>query len=119
MPTEDRGSHEKRQDKKRRNIQQTKYQNWNSRQIRNKRLRYFGHLNRMKNEQYPKIAYNGYVLGTRKRGRQKKRWIDMIREDCSELHLTLQEATCMTQDRKVLRAKIDKRLMCAMASPGP
>src|SRR6218665_354888 len=32
MPTEDRGSHEKRQDKKRRNIHQTKYQNWNNRQ---------------------------------------------------------------------------------------
>src|SRR6218665_2728980 len=32
MPTEDRGNHEKRQDKKRRNIQQTKYQNWNRRQ---------------------------------------------------------------------------------------
>jgi len=32
MPTEDRGSHDKRQDKKRRNIQQTIYQNWNNRQ---------------------------------------------------------------------------------------
>src|SRR6218665_1118008 len=70
--------------------------------IRNKRLRYFEHLNRMKNERYPKIAHNGYVglHGIRKRGRQKKRWIDMIREDCSELHLTLQEATCRTQDRR-------------------
>ena len=35
-------------------------------------------------ERYPKIAYNSYVHGTRKRGRQKKRWIDMIREDCSD-----------------------------------
>src|SRR6218665_3442803 len=70
----------------------------------NKRLRYFGHLNRMKNERYPKIAYNGSVHGTRKRGRQKKRWIDMITEDCSEPHLTLQEATCRTQDRRVWRA---------------
>src|SRR6218665_557752 len=41
--------------------------------IRNKRLRYFGHLNRTKNERYPNIAYNGYVHGARKRGRQKKR----------------------------------------------
>src|SRR6218665_2638306 len=121
MPTEDRWRHEKRQDKKRRNIQQTKYQNWNSRQdrIRNKRLQYFGHLNRMKNERYPKIAYNGYVHGTRKRVRQKKRWIDMIREDCSELHRTLQEATYRTQDSRVWRATIDERLTRAMASPGP
>jgi len=69
----------------------------------------------MKNERYPKIAYNGYVHGTRKRGRQKKRWIDMIREDCKELHLTLQEATCRTQDRRVWRATIDERLTRAIA----
>src|SRR6218665_2488059 len=85
----------------------------------NKCIRYIGHLNRMKNERYPKIAYNGYVHRTRKRGRQKKRWIDMIREDCSELHLTLQEATCSTQDRRVWRATIDERLTRAMVSPGP
>src|SRR6218665_2290953 len=48
--------------------------------IRNKHLCYFIHVNRMKNERYPKITYNGYVHGTRKRGRQKKRWINMIRE---------------------------------------
>src|SRR6218665_184069 len=87
--------------------------------IRNKHLRYFGHLNRMENERYPKIADNGYVHGARKRGRQKKRWIDMIKEDCKELHLTLHEATCRTQDRRVWRANIDERLTCAMASPGP
>jgi len=77
--------------------------------MRNKHLQYFGHLNRMKNERYPKIAYNGYVHGTRKSGRQQKRWIDMIREDCKELHLTLQEATCRTQGRGVWRATIDER----------
>ena len=87
--------------------------------IRNKRLRYFGYLNRMKNERYPKMAYNGYVHGTRKRGRHKKRWIDMIREDCTELHLTLQEATCRTQDRRVWRATINERMTRATAWPGP
>src|SRR6218665_2213981 len=83
------------------------------------RIRYFGNLNWMKNERYPKIAYNGYVHGTRKRERQKKRWIDMIREDCRERHLTLHEATCRTQDRRVWRATIDKRVTRAIASPGP
>ena len=44
--------------------------------IRNKR-RYFGHLNRMKNERYPKIAYYGYVHGTRKRpGKTVKETMD-------------------------------------------
>src|SRR6218665_2286477 len=92
MPTEDRGSHEKRQDKKRENIQQTKHQMRNNRQNTEEaaqlQLRYFGHLNRMKDERYPKIAHNGYVDATRKRGRPKKRWIEMIREDCKELHET-------------------------------
>src|SRR6218665_1530956 len=72
--------------------------------IRKERLRYFGHMNRMKNERYPKITYNGYVHGTGKRGRQKKRWIDMIREDCSELHLA---SGGHMQDRRVWRATID------------
>src|SRR6218665_337602 len=119
MPTEDRRNHKKRQDKKRRNIQQTRYQTRNNRQNTEQASTILGHLNRRKNERYPKIAYNGYVHGARKMGRQKKRWIDMIREDCKELHLTLHEATCRTQDRRVWRATIDERLTRAMASPGP
>src|SRR6218665_976764 len=59
------------------------------------------------------------IHGARKRGRQKKRWIDIIREDCKELHLTLYEATRRTHDRRVWRATIDERLTRAMASPGP
>ena len=38
------------------------------------------------------IAYNGYVVGlhgARKRGKPQKRWIDMIRENYGELHMTL------------------------------
>src|ERR1700733_12061451 len=48
--------------------------------IQSRRLRYFGHISRMGNDRYPKIALNGYVHvlhGNRERGRQKKRWIDM------------------------------------------
>lgn len=35
----------------------------------------------MNDERYPlpKTAYDGYVCGARKRGRPKKRWINMIR----------------------------------------
>src|SRR6218665_563964 len=39
----------------------------------------------------------------------------MISEDCRELHLTLHESTCRTQDRRVWRATIDERLTRAMA----
>src|SRR6218665_1078803 len=58
----------------------------------------------MKNERYPRIYRLTTAMplcslhGTRKRGRQKKRWIDMIREDCRELHLTLQESEENMQD---------------------
>src|SRR6218665_847585 len=116
MPTEeDIGSHKKRQDKKRRNIQQTKYQNWNNRQNTEQTAMI---LWTSESDEERTIPQNS-IHGTRKRGRQKKRWIDMIREDCSELHLTLQEATCSTQERRVWRETIDERLTCAMASPGP
>lgn len=49
-------------------------------------------MNRMKDERYPKIAYNSYVHRVRNRGRQKKRWIepiDMKREDCEELYMKI------------------------------
>ena len=87
--------------------------------IQNKRLCYVRHLTWMQDERYPKTAYNGYVHGVRERGRPKKLWIDMIREDCKELNMTLQEATHVTQDRRVWRATIDERLTHVTASPGP
>jgi len=55
----------------------------------------------MHDERYPKIACNGYVHGVRKRERPKKRWIDMIRENCKELNMTLQEATHLMRDGRV------------------
>ena len=63
----------------------------------------------MQDERYPKIAYNGYVHGVRKRERPKKRWMHMIREDCKALIMTLQEATYLRQNRRVWEATIDER----------
>ena len=66
------------------------------------------------------IALLADVHGVRNRGRPKKRWTDMIKEDCKELNMTLQEATHMMRDRIVLRATcIDERLTRATSSPGP
>jgi len=73
----------------------------------------------MQDGRYPKIACNGYVHGVRNRRRPKKRWIDMIREDCREMNMILQEATHLKRDRRVWRATIDERLTRATASPGP
>ena len=87
--------------------------------IRSRRLRYFGHLNRMKKDRYPAIAYNGYVQGKRRRGRPRKRWIDTIREDCEEMDMTIQEAIHRTQDRRRWRATISERPMRVTTSPRP
>src|SRR6218665_1934785 len=44
--------------------------------IRNKRLRYFGHLNRMKNERYPKIAYIQRICTRNQKERKTKEKMD-------------------------------------------
>src|SRR6218665_3604758 len=120
MPTEeDRGSHKKRQDKKRRTIQQTKYQNWNNRQNTEQTAMIPWTSESDEERTIPQNSIQWICTWNQKGGRQKKRWIDMIREDCSELHMTLHEATCRTQDRRVWRATIDERLTHAVASPGP
>src|SRR6218665_382090 len=112
MPTEDRGSHEKRQDKKRRNINQNKYQNWNNRQNTEQTATILWTSESDEERTIPQNSIPRICTWNQK---------DMIREDCSELRLTLQEATCRTQDRRVWvwRAIIDKRLTRAMALRGP
>ena len=87
--------------------------------IQSKRLRYFGHVSRMRDERYPKIAVNGYVHGKRKKGRPKKRWVDMIREDCREMGWSIQEATHKAQEREKWRFSIAGRLSRAKASSKP
>ena len=84
--------------------------------IQSKRLRYFGHVTRMRDERYPKLAVNGYVHGKRKKGRPKKRWFDMIQEDCREMGWSIQEATHKAQEREKWRFSITGRLSRAGAS---
>lgn len=42
----------------------------------------------------------------------------MIREDCKELNMTLQEATHLTRDRRAWRKTTDEWLTRATGSPG-
>src|SRR6218665_200572 len=106
MPTEDRRSYKNRDRMRNEELYSRDIRYSIIDRIQNKRLRYFGHLTRVQDERYTKIACNGYVHGVRKRARPKKRWIDTIMEDCKELNMTLQEATHMTRDRRVWRATI-------------
>jgi len=43
-----------------------------------RKLTYFGHMNRMGNERFPKMLLHGHTHGHRSRGRPKKKWLDNI-----------------------------------------
>ena len=60
--------------------------------IQKRRLRYFGHVVRMKPERLPNIALFGHVHGKRKRGRPRKRWFNNLEEDLEEMSLNFVEA---------------------------
>ena len=85
--------------------------------IQQRRLRYFGHICRMQNERYPKIAMEGYVHGQRSRGRPKKRWIDTVRDDCGKAGLNLPDAKRLAMDRARWRILVDELPMRTDVSP--
>ena len=85
------------------------------RRIRKRRLKYFGHVNRMPPERYPRIALYGYVHGKRNQGRPKKRWIDNIKNDCIEMNSDLYDATSQTRNREGWRKSVEKLPLRAQA----
>ena len=64
-----------------------------------RRLTYFGHVNRMGNDRYPKLLLHGHTQGHQSRGRPKKKWIDNIREDCEDMNMSVLQASRATWDR--------------------
>jgi len=52
--------------------------------IKRRRLTWFGHEERMEGKSLPHAALHGHVRGERSRGRQRKRWMDNVREDLEE-----------------------------------
>ena len=67
---------------------------------------YFGHILRGSGSPSEAQIIEGYVEGKRKRGRQKKKWIDNIKEWTG---LTYTEAKRLAQDRKLWREETKKR----------
>ena len=63
--------------------------------IQIKKLKYFGHITRMKNSRYPKILLEGTIHGTRPRGRPEKKWIDDIKAFCLDIQ-TVSSASYVT-----------------------
>jgi len=70
--------------------------------LQTRRLTYFGHVNRMQPERYPYVLLRGYTHSHRThrpKGRPRKKWIDNIREDCTNMDISLYEASRLTSDR--------------------
>ncbi|CAF3391752.1 unnamed protein product [Rotaria socialis] len=68
------------------------------------KLSYFGHIMRRQDSLEKEIML-GMVGGKRRRGRQKKRWIDTIKEDT---HLTLTQLNTMAHNRNMWRGLIHR-----------
>ena len=67
--------------------------------MQQRHLRYFGHVSRIGSERYPYVALHGRIHGQRPIGRPSKRWIDNIKEDCTELGISLVDATHLAMDK--------------------
>jgi len=77
--------------------------------IREARLRWFGYVMRREDENSMKRIMMAEVNGRRSRGRQKKRWGDIMQQDMKSLRLKKEH----TADRKKWRGKI------RVADPSP
>ena len=70
--------------------------------IRYNRLRWFGHLQRMDEEKWPRKILNFEVNGSYSQGRPRKKWFDNIRSDLDKLRLS----ASLAQDRSKWRNAI-------------
>ena len=77
--------------------------------LRQKRLRWFGHIARRDEEVEIKKVFELKIEGQRKRGRPVKQWIDMVEEDMKKRGVVQQDAG----DREGLR----RRLVKGLANP--
>jgi len=71
--------------------------------IRQTRLKWFGHVTRMNETHLPARAMYSYVEGTRSRGRQRKKWINNVKEDLDFHRMDLQAAINMIRNQEQWR----------------
>jgi len=57
--------------------------------LQTRRLTYFGHVTRMNKDQLPCVLLRGYTYSQHPKGRPKKKWLDNICEDCTEMGITV------------------------------
>ena len=83
------------------------------RHIKSLRLPWLGHLERMENERSPKNVLNGEIIGVRRRGRPKKRWLQNVWDDINTMRVTRWREKARDRDiwrRIVKEAKAHKGL---------
>ena len=64
-------------------------------------LRWFGHVERMKNDRIAKRIYVRECAGSRSEGWSRKRWIDNMKDCLKKMGLNGREARIMVHDRSV------------------
>ncbi|KAI8494178.1 Transcriptional adapter 1 [Branchiostoma belcheri] len=80
--------------------------------VRYNRLRWYGHLQRMDRDRWPKRILTLDVEGPNPRGRPRRKWYDNVREDLHHLNLDKIDP----QDRDKWRAAIKPQMYCASTS---
>ena len=81
--------------------------------LRYNRLRWFGHLERMQADRWPKKILNYEIPGPNCRGGQKKKWIHNVNKDLRHLRLRTEVA----QDRNAWRKAIKKNQLNMVQPP--
>lgn len=76
--------------------------------VKGSRLRWIGHLERMKNERVPKKIIESGIGGKRIRGRPKVRWMDEVMEDIKEIKIM--DWRSKAKNRKEWRKKINQAM---------
>lgn len=69
--------------------------------IEKQRMKWFGHLVRMNQDDIPARIYNSRCSEPRHRGRPRKRWIQGIEETASRMNLTKTEASHLALERRL------------------
>jgi len=66
--------------------------------IKRRILTWFGQVEKMEGKRLPNAALRGHIRGERSRGRQRKRWMDNVREDLEERGIQLSTAFGKNQE---------------------
>ena len=71
-------------------------------------LRWFAHVERMKNDRIAKRVYVGECAGRRLVGRLRKRWIDTVKDCLKKRGLYVRQARIMSHNKGVWRGFVGR-----------